>query len=253
MPRLSRASVTAGLANLVARRTSLLDVELTTLGALVRPGDVCVDVGSAAGLYCQALSHLVGPTGAVHSVEPVTFSHPFWTRVLGAARRPNVRHHAVALGPDEGRAAMRVPYDARGPATSRSFLDWHSTGLGSNDEYPRHEDVAVDVRTLDGLCAGLDRVDFVKIDVEGGELHVLRGGERTVERFRPTLLVEIEARHTDRYAYAPADIVAWLAERGYRMYAWRDGWRRTDVVCLHANNYLFRPGTDHSGRRADRS
>lgn len=248
MPRLTRASVTAGLANLVARRTSLLDVELTTLSELVGPGDVCVDVGSAAGLYCQALSHLVGPTGAVHSVEPVTFSHPFWSRVLGAGRRPNVRHHAVALGPAPGRAAMRVPYDGRGPATSRSFLDWQSRGLGSNDEFARHVDVDVEVRTLDELCEPLDRVDFVKIDVEGGELHVLRGGERTVERFHPTLLVEIEARHTDRYAYTPADVAGWLTARGYRMYAWRDGWRRTDAVCLHANNYLFRPSTDHSGR-----
>ncbi|GAA3516154.1 FkbM family methyltransferase [Actinocatenispora rupis] len=243
MPVVDRASVTAGLANLLARRTSLLDTELCTLPDLIRPGDVCVDVGSAAGLYCQAMSYLAGPTGRVHSIEPVTFSHPFWTRVLGAQRRGNVRHHALALGPEPGRAAMRVPYDARGPATSRSFLDWQSHGLGSNAEYPRHADVEVEVQTLDGLCeaAGLARLDFVKIDVEGGELHVLHGAERAVERFHPTMLVEIEARHTDRYSYTPADIVDWLTARGYRMYAWRDGWRPADTVCVHANNYLFRP------------
>lgn len=243
MYRLDRASVTASIANLLARWTPYLDTELHTLPDLVHPGDVCADVGSAAGLYCQALSQLVGPTGLVHSVEPVPFSHPTWSRVLGAQRRRNVRHHSIALGAEPCRAAMRVPYTGRGPATSRSFLDWHSHGVGSNDEYPYHVDVLVDVDTLDGLCESLTRLDFVKIDVEGGELHVLHGGRRTIERFHPTMLIEIESRHTARYEYSPADVVAWLAKHGYTMYAWRRGWREVDQVCPPTNNYLFRPST----------
>jgi FkbM family methyltransferase len=244
MLRLDRPALTAALANLVARRTSYLDDELPALSTVVGPGDVCVDVGSAAGLYSQALSHLVGPTGLVHSVEPVLFGHPLWTRVLGAQRRGNVRHHVMALGAEPGRAAMRVPFTAAGgPATSRSFLDWRTHGLGSNAEYPHHVEVLVEVDTLDGLCdaAGLTRLDFVKIDVEGGELHVLHGGQRTVEQLRPTMLIEIEARHTARYEYSPDEVVTWLTDRGYTMSLWRHGWQHADRVCPHAHNYLFRP------------
>lgn len=247
MPRITRPGLTAAAANLIARRTRYLDPELATLRDLVRSGDVCVDVGSAAGVYSQALAYLVGPNGMVHSVEPVSFSHPVWSRVLGARTRPNVRHHAVALGAEPGRATMRVPFGPYGPATSRSFLDWKSHGVGSNDEFRYHVDMVVDVATLDGLCADLTRLDFLKIDVEGGELHVLRGGERTVERFQPTMLVEIEARHIARYEYSVEDIVAWLTSRGYTMYAWRDGWHETDRVCLHTNNYLFRAGSSTVG------
>ncbi|MEV6878398.1 FkbM family methyltransferase [Amycolatopsis sp. NPDC051128] len=78
--------------------------------------------------------------------------------------------------------------------------------------------------TLDGLraAAGLTRLDFVKIDVEGGELHVLQGGQQTIETFRPTMLIEIEARHTARYEYSPDDVVDWLTRRGYTMHAWRN-------------------------------
>ncbi|OLZ43097.1 hypothetical protein BS329_40725 [Amycolatopsis coloradensis] len=241
MPRLDRPSLTIGIANLLARRTSWLDTELQTLPGLVRAGDVCVDVGSAAGLYSQALSHLAGPAGLVHTVEPLSFSHPVWSRVLAARGRPNVRHHAVALGAEPGRATMRVPFGPYGPATSRSFLAWKTHGLGSNAEYRDHVDMLVDVETLDGLCAGLARLDFVKIDVEGGELHVLHGGERTVGTFLPTMLIEIEARHTARYEYSPDDVVEWLKCRGYAMYAWKHGWQAADRVCSHANNYLFRP------------
>jgi Methyltransferase FkbM domain len=103
--------------------------------------------------------------------------------------------------------------------------------------------MVVETNTLDGLCAdaNLTRLDFLKIDVEGGELHVLEGGQRTVETFRPTMLIEIEARHTERYAYSPDDVVEWLLSRGYGMYAWKDGWHAVHRVCVHANNYLFRP------------
>jgi FkbM family methyltransferase len=243
MFRLDRSTLTSTATGLLARHTHYLDTELHTLPGLVRAGDVCVDVGSAAGLYSQALSHLAGPTGVVHSVEPLTFGHPTWSRVLGARRCPNVRHHPVALGAEPGRIAMRVPFDARGPATSRAFLDWRSHGLGSNAEYTHHADLLVDVQTLDGLCAeaGLTRLDFVKIDVEGGELHVLTGGRHTIETFRPLLLIEIEARHIARYEYSPDEVVAWLTTRGYTMHAWHQGWQPVDQVCLHANNYLFRP------------
>jgi FkbM family methyltransferase len=242
---LDRPALTAALANLIARRTSYLDDELPALSTVVGPGDVCVDVGSAAGLYSQALSQLAGPSGVVHSVEPLSFSHPVWARVLGAWRRPNVVRHAVALGAEAGRAAMRVPFGPYGPATSRSFLASNTQGVGSNFEYLYHVDMLVETKTLDGLCAdaGLDRLDFLKIDVEGGELHVLRGGRQTIETFQPTMLVEIEARHTERYEYSPEDVVRWLADRGYRMYAWRQGWHPVDRVCPHANNYLFRPFT----------
>ena len=243
MPGFDRATVTAGMVNLLARWTPYLDTELHTLSRLVRRGHVCVDVGAAAGVYSQALSRLVGPTGMVHSVEPVPFFHSAWCRVLGARRRRNVRQHTIALGAEPCRAALRVPCTLDGPDTSRSFLDWHSHGVGSNAEFSYHDDVLVDVDTLDGLCSSLTRLDFVKIDVEGGELHVLRGGQRIIERFQPTMLIEIECRHTARYEHSPADVVAWLAEHGYTMYAWDRGWREVDNVRPRANNYLFRPST----------
>ncbi|SFB04919.1 methyltransferase, FkbM family [Amycolatopsis marina] len=243
MPSLDRPTLTAATTNFLARWTHYLDTELHTLSGLVMPGDVCVDVGSAAGLYSQALSHLVGPTGQVHSIEPLSFSHPFWTRVLGARERQNTISYAMALGAEPGRATMRVPFGPYSAATSRAFLAWKSHSLGSTAEFHHHVDMLVDVDTLDGLRlrADLNRVDFVKIDVEGGELHVLQGGQQTIEMFQPTMLIEIEARHTDRYEYSPDDIVEWIISRGYRMYAWQGSWQPVDRVCIHANNYLFRP------------
>ncbi len=237
-----RARMTNAAVMLLARTTPYVESELLGLAGLVGPGSVCIDVGAAAGLYSLALSQLAGPTGQVHSVEPVTFAHPVWRRVLGSQGYPNVRHHAVALGAEAGSGVMSVPSGRYLHVTGRSFLAGKATGLGPNVEFASHEEVPVTVETLDALIerAGVTRLDFIKIDTEGGELHVLQGGERAIKEFRPAILVEIEARHTARYAYAPDDLVGWLTARGYRMYTWRDSWQPTGQVTEVQRNYLFR-------------
>lgn len=241
--RAVRAQATAAAVRLLARSTPYLEAEMLGLPELIAPGSVCVDVGAAAGLYTQALSQLAGPTGQVHSIEPLAFAHPGWSRILRAYGAPNVQRHRVALGARPGTEQMSVPLSRRGPVTGRSFLDTQTNGLGSNAEFAGQLAVPVPVETLDGLCAriGLSRLDFVKIDVEGAELHVLRGGERVIDTFRPTLLVEIEARHAARYEHGPADVQDWLVRHGYTMQVWEHGWRPADGVCAHTRNYLFRP------------
>lgn len=243
-----RAKLTAASVMLAARWTRYLEPELLGLAEVVAPGSVCVDVGAAAGLYTLALSRLAGPAGQVHSIEPLSFSHPMWTRLLRAREAPNVRHHAVALAAEPGRAAMSVPIGRYGLVTGRSFVTRRSQGLGSNAEFAGQVDVTVTVDTLDSLCAGLTRLDFVKIDVEGAELQVLEGGEAAIGKLRPAMLIEIEARHTERYGYEPADITGWLTERGYTMYSWQRGWREASRVSAGTRNYLFRhPGRPRPG------
>jgi FkbM family methyltransferase len=236
------ASVTATAVTATARLTNWLEPELLGLSSLVGPGSVCFDVGSAAGLYTVQLSRLAGPAGLVHSVEPLPFAWPGWNRLLRSRQNPNVRHHCVALSAQPGEASMSVPMGRYGLVTGRSFISQHCRGLGSNAEFSRHIEYPVPVTTLDGLVAeaGLQRLDFIKIDVEGAELHVLRGGTRSIESFRPAMLIEIEGRHIERYDYTPDDVLHWLRQRGYEMFTWQRGWRPAATVTEQTRNYLFR-------------
>jgi FkbM family methyltransferase len=239
-----RASLTATAITAAARWTKWLEPELLGLSSVVGPGSVCIDVGSAAGLYTVQLARLAGPSGLVHSVEPLPFAWPAWNRVLRSRSTPNVRHHFVALSAKPGQSSMSVPMGRHGLVTGRSFISEQCCGLGSNAEFAKHIDFPVPVSTLDALVAeaGLQRLDFIKVDVEGAELHVLRGGKDVIESFRPAMLIEIEGRHTDRYQYAPADVVSWLSQRGYEMYSWQRGWRPASIVTELTRNYLFRAG-----------
>jgi FkbM family methyltransferase len=238
-----RAEITAAAVLLLARCTPYLEAEMLGLKDLIEPGDVCVDVGAAAGVYTVAMSQLAGPSGQVHSVEPLSFARPVWSRVLAARSAANVHHHAVALGTEPGNGVMSVPIGRYGAVTGRAFLADGSHRLGSNAEFARHVPAHVPVSTLDCLCteAGLARLDFVKIDTEGAELQILRGGERAIKEFRPAILVEIEARHSARYDCKPGDIVGWLTDHGYDMYAWSRGWHLAGQVSADTRNYLFRP------------
>jgi hypothetical protein len=154
------------------------------------------------------------------------------------------------LSAQPGETTLSVPIGRFGPVTGRSFLAWQTDGIGSNAEFRDHADVLVPVETLDQLCQRMDlgRLDFVKIDVEGAELHVLQGGAHTIETLRPDLLLEIEARHLTRYRFAARDVTQWLIDRGYTMHLWQHGWRPTDVVCPHARNYLFRAPAPRTGQ-----
>jgi FkbM family methyltransferase len=239
----ARQALATAIVLQLARQGRYVEPEMLGLRDLVKPGDVCFDIGAAAGLYTLALSQLVGPEGQVHSFEPVPFAHPFLTRLLGTRSTANVRHHAVALGVEPGQSAMSVPVGRHGPVTGRSFLEAGAAGQGSNAEFQSQIGVDVEVQTLDGVCTAVEltRLDFIKIDVEGAELQVLQGGQAAIERFRPVVLVEIEDRHTARYRHPGSDVATWLCRRGYVMQTWHGSWQETDVVCTHARNYLFRP------------
>ncbi|WP_033441165.1 FkbM family methyltransferase [Saccharothrix sp. NRRL B-16314] len=239
-----RGAAVAGALRVLARLTPFVEPELIGLRDVVRPGDVCVDIGAALGLYTVSLSRLVGPHGTVHSVEPLVFAHPTLSYLLRPREAPNVVRHSVALGAAEGQDVMSVPVRHGTPVTGRSFLTSGADGLGSNAEFADHLEVLVRTDTLDRFCAAnaIDRLDFVKADVEGAELRVLQGGSETIERLRPKLLLEIEERHVLRFGYRARDVQDWLAERGYRMHTWhRNAWRPTDRIDDSVRNYLFQP------------
>jgi FkbM family methyltransferase len=248
---MTRVALTAAAITALARWTPYLEKEMCGLRDLIRPGSVCVDVGSAAGLYTVALSHLAGPTGVVHSVEPLAFAHLMWARVLNARDARNVRHHAVALGAEPGTEVMSVPYGRYGLVTGRSFLTQRAGGPDSNTEFAGQIAVTVSVDTLDGLCEreAMARLDFIKIDVEGAELQVLEGGQRAIGTYMPVMLIEIEARHAARYGCSPDDVVGWLTSRGYTMHTWQRGWSAADRIHPGTRNYLFiPPGRDLANR-----
>ncbi|MDN4482191.1 FkbM family methyltransferase [Demequina lignilytica] len=234
------------LLGVLARSAWFLEDEVSAIAELVPPGGVCVDVGAGYGLYTAAMITAVGTGGTVHAIEP----QPSSRRVLDAVVRlyradDRVVRHACAIGSAPGRSELSVPVRRGRAVSGRAFVTRHATGAGPNAaDFAGERRYPVEVSTLDDLAAlhGLTRLDMIKADVEGGELHVLTGGARTIARHRPIVQLEIEERHLDKYGISVAQVTGFLLDQGYTMHGWtRRGWRPAARVTDERRNYLFTP------------
>ena len=155
-----------------------LEKELPIIKRLIPKGHVSIDVGANNGVYTYALSKV---SSRVEAFEPL----PACARTLAAAfTTTNVRVHEVALSSRNGVRDLFVP---RISGAVHTALASFAQPNGPFDT------VAVPVRKLDEYA--FDDVSFIKIDVEGHELEVLRGAAETIARSTPVLLIEIEQRH----------------------------------------------------------
>jgi FkbM family methyltransferase len=152
----------------------------------------------------------------------------------------NVELHHCALSSAPGRASLRFDPGNTGIGTIESF-----NRLDKNPGIRQVESVDVEVRRLDDFQLG--PVSFIKIDVEGHELEVLKGARQLLERNRPVLLIEIEQRH------CPGNLKAvplWLAALGYEPRVLGEERKLTparDLEYLRCNNFWFLPHSATSG------
>ncbi|MES1212593.1 MAG: FkbM family methyltransferase [Leifsonia sp.] len=223
----------------VATRLHWAEPELLGLSALVRRGDDVIDVGAALGMYTVPLADLVGRTGSVSSFEPQRRG-VFTVRLLRALTGPHRGWvNRIALGPREGSSTIVVPYHNGFPIFGHGHIE-----EGSDDEGGRGHRSHAPMSTIDSWCAqqGITRVSFIKVDVEGFEPSVIAGAVATIDRDRPSLLLEIEDRHLARYDATAQGFVAEILKRwpDYRMCIWRDGsWTAASTVVPEVRNYLF--------------
>jgi FkbM family methyltransferase len=164
------------------------------LGRL-RPGDVFVDIGANVGYYTAQAAATVGPAGRVIAFEP----NPHIRSLLAATVNRNGFQDRVII---EDIALADGP-----PGTARFYIsaDPTNSGISSLTPWDGHltsgrlrDDAVLDVptRSFDDFVDenGIAQVDVVKIDVEGAETAVLRGMTKSLDRFRPRLLIVETAR-----------------------------------------------------------
>ena len=148
---------------------------------LVNPGMHVLDVGANFGYYTLLLAQQVGPTGRVWAFEPVSM---FRNQLLWHLERNRFSDRVTV-----------VPYGLSDRcSTSPISVSASSATLHAVDTASRPE--SIELRPLDEVVPelGIDRIDFVKSDIDGHEPWFLDGGRSTFRRFRPPIAVEF-AQH----------------------------------------------------------
>jgi len=174
--------------------------ELAALKRFVRQGATVVDIGAHKGIYTHWLRRLVGHSGAVLAFEPQPLLHRYLEAGLSTSWYRNVTLSDIALSDRAGTAQLTIPV-----VSGQRQIAWASL------ECSQGEGVAVRTAALDDQVGGRP-ISFVKCDVEGHELKVLRGSSRILAEQRPVWLVEVEHRHAGN---AVADVLSLFDDAGY--------------------------------------
>lgn len=158
----------------------------------VREWRVAIDVGGHVGLWS---AHLARKFGAVVAFEPLEVHRECFARNV---LHPNVTLYPQALGEETGTVHLEVPRGSTG-----------GTHVAATGE-------AAELRRLDDY--GVQNVDFIKLDCEGYELHVLRGAEQTLKRWKPAVIVEQKPGRAESFGLGRTDAVAYLQSLGAKLH-----------------------------------
>ena len=206
------------------------------LSKLIGPGSFCFDVGGAYGRYAFPLSRMVGALGRVYSFEPGSYSQKVFLSVKVLFGLKNVFLIKKAVSDRPGVVELCSPPKKSGKLGA-SLAHIHS--VRKADSFCE----TVDVLTLDDFVRSENppRLDLIKCDTEGSELLVLQGDRKTIERFKPVILTEIDISNLERYGQKPSDILDFFRGLNYRLMIWQDGVFIPVAKADINGNYFFIP------------
>lgn len=140
-------------------------------------GDVFLDVGANIGYFSMLAAHLVGASGKVVSVEPLDKNLQL---IYAGILRNGFDHVEVfPFGASDGSKIVAMVTD---PGTSNALIQSAPSNKATSFFIP--------TRTLDSITAHLDRIDLVKMDIEGHEIFAWHGAQSMLARCRPRILTE---------------------------------------------------------------
>jgi FkbM family methyltransferase len=173
--------------------------------ALLPRGGAFLDVGAHAGYFSLLASHRLGPSGRVFAIEPNPQTFSALQRHLTQNAVSNVHAMMCGLADRKGVLALHMP---------SSQLDYNATML-PRDGWTRIE---VPVRTLDDCVRewNVERIDLMKIDVEGSEPLVLAGGETALTRgVVRHAMIEVNGPRLSEAGHGPAALAQTLERLGF--------------------------------------
>jgi len=184
---------------------------------IVRPGMVCIDGGANIGSLTLHLASLVGQSGQVFAFEPMPH--------LASRLRKNIARSSAASSISVQQCALSR---AVGACTLNAAPDTHpNQGMASlRNRNNAHlvSKIDVETTTLDKFVdsRALERLDLIKLDVQGAEPWVIEGGIRTLKRFSPDVITEISPTDLESFESSPSQLIRLFNAIGYDCFSFND-------------------------------
>jgi FkbM family methyltransferase len=186
--------------------------------AVLPKGGVAIDIGANVGWHTLLMAHLVGDKG----------------RVLAAEANPSVRGRLETnLCLNRFGQVEVMPYAI---ADSERTVEFYGPGAEDADSgnghvvmdgaIRQHGTIRVEARRLDTIvsAAKIERLDLIKIDVEGFEWPVLQGAQESIAKFRPHVIFEYDAAYATRGEATPQIFAEYFRKHHYRLFRIGQTW-----------------------------
>lgn len=175
----------------------------------INPGNTVVDAGAFIGDHTIAYCDAVGPTGSVYAFEPNKKAYECLEYNCKTAKNYNLglsdKAETVYYSEDKNAGAGRILRD-----------------IETSDQ--------IKTITLDSLK--LKALDFLKIDVEGYEVSVLKGAISTIKKYRPKMWIEINIGALEQQGKTAKDIENFLSKLNYNYTAYPEVGDQYDLLCI---------------------
>ena len=164
----------------------------------LNPESICIDGGAHNGRLLMKMCQLA-PKAAHHAFEPI----PALAKQL---RRdfPQARVHQLALSEFTGKSTFKYVRNASGYSGLKERTYDH--------EAPEIEDIVVDVVRLDDVIPENQSIKLIKLDLEGGEYHAMKGAVNLIRRCKPIIIFEAGEPSSSHYGVTPGMIYSFVTE-----------------------------------------
>ncbi len=179
------------------------DLEMTLIAQkYIKPGDRVLDVGANYGLFSLAASEATGASGTVIAFEPNPAAYKRLMLNFNLNNLGNVTAMQYGISDEPGELVLSIPSINSGEATF------------AESKYEDSVTVRCPVKTLDETMFD-EKVDFIKIDVEGFECNVLRGATEILKRDAPLISTEVIDEHLECAGETRANLFGIFEQHGY--------------------------------------
>ncbi len=185
--------------------------ELAFLDRFLAPGMTFLDAGANEGLYSVFAAERVGPGGVVWAFEPSVRERDRLRRNMDCNEQ-SFRVLPLALSDSEGTAELAVAEHLHAGMNSLGAFasDGVAVAYKENTQLVRLDDVISETPP--------PRIDVIKVDIEGAELRMLRGGVEALRRYRPVLLFEVSRPALAGQGATPEELTDFVRAQGYLLY-----------------------------------
>lgn len=211
----------------------------------IQSGQTVLDIGAHKGGYLYFILNRVGRKGSVVAFEPQAALYQYIKKLKTILSWDQLTIEHLALSNAAGKVTLYIPTNKVKKATSPGATIVEQP---ERSDFGATEEVATD--TLDAYCHRHHlQPDFLKIDVEGNELRIFKGGVNILKTYKPKILVEIEARHVGQEKVLETfEFMESLGYRGYFIHGLDrkplaafsfDKYQDTVKMADYCNNFVF--------------